>query len=426
MCAAPSAVTSQDGQSNASFESVVRRSSRVCGGDTNQDGRSNATFKSVACWSSSDGGGDEEDAAASSRLPAVVENDPTRLQAQLRSARSDLAFLQTQHKLTLRGLHAEVAKLQKTVKEMQFALFNNGMTLVDEASYQEKIAQLEEDLDKWCCHCRFLSSQLEQANNALVSLNQRLQVQEWQHQAELSEKNSIIANLQRELEWKCRTLAELEMFTRGGRGGTRRMSGPAGPLAASMTSSSSLVEPCELTRTPSQRSLPAGASGKAAPTSARKSSHRLPVIVRDRPANDDDDDDVVAQSSLSSGTTSRSVTPRRHHTGARAASAKCLPVTVASSSFSTSSSGSKMKSDQAGARGTVETDRRRAQLRLPPLVDPTRALAFPARSLVHHQLTAVHCDSGLSTDEELSIDRVPSPELKPKKMGGRVVEVSTK
>ncbi|KAL3198756.1 hypothetical protein MRX96_053765 [Rhipicephalus microplus] len=95
MCAAPSVVTSQDGQSNASFESVVRRSSRGCGGDTSQDGRSNATFKSVGCWSSSDGGGDEEDAAASSRLPAVVENDPARLQAQLRSARSDLAFLQT-------------------------------------------------------------------------------------------------------------------------------------------------------------------------------------------------------------------------------------------------------------------------------------------------------------------------------------------
>lgn len=402
MCAAPSVVTSQDGRSNASSKSVARRNS------------------------SGGGGGGEEDASSSSRLPAVVEDDPARLQAQLRSARSDLVFLQTQHRLTLRGLHAEVAKLQKTVKEMQFALFNNGITLVDEASYQEKIAQLEEDLDKWCCHCRFLSSQLEQANNALVSLNQRLQVQDWQHQAELSEKNSIIANLQRELEWKCRTLAELEMSTRG-RAGTRRMSGPAGPLAASMTSSSSLVEPCELTRTPSQRSLPAGASGKAsaASTSARKSSHRLPVIVRDRPANDDDDDDAVVQSSLSSGTTSRSVTPRRHNAGARAASAKCLPVAGASSSSSAGSSGKK-KSDQAGARGAVETDRRRAQLRLPPLVDPTRALAFPARSLVHHQLTAVHCDSGLSTDEELSIDRVPSPELKPKKMGGRVVEVSTK
>ncbi|KAH6934478.1 hypothetical protein HPB50_024550 [Hyalomma asiaticum] len=200
---------------------------------------------------------------------------PARLQAQLRSARSDLVFLQTQHRLTLRGLHAEIAKLQKTVKEMQFALFNDGITLVDEASYQAKIAQLEEDLDKWCCHCRFLSSQLEQANNALVSLNQRLQVQDWQHQAELSEKNSIIANLQRELEWKCRTLAELEMSTRG-RAGTRRMSGPAGPLAASMTSSSSLVEPCELTRTSSHRSLAAGASGKAsaASTSARRSIHR--------------------------------------------------------------------------------------------------------------------------------------------------------
>lgn len=135
---------------------------------------------------------------------------------------------------------------------------------------------------------------------------------------------------------------------------------------------------------------------------------------------------MAPHSSQSSGTTSRSVTPRRHG-GARAASAKCLPVAVASSSSSAgSSSSSKKKSDQAGARGAVETDRRRAQLRLPPLVDPTRALAFPARSLVHHQLTAVHCDSGLSTDEELSIDRVPSPELKPKKLGSRVVEVSTK
>lgn len=394
MCAAPNVVTSRDGSS----KSAVRRSP-----------------------------GDEEEAAtaASSRLLAVVvESDPKRLQAQLRSARSDLVFLQTQHRLTLRGLHAEIAKLQKTVKEMQFALFNNGITLVDEASYQAKIAQLEEDLDKWCCHCRFLSSQLEQANNALVSLNQRLQVQDWQHQAELSEKNSIIANLQRELEWKCRTLAELEMATRGR--GTRRMSGPAGPLAASMTSSSSLVEPCEPVRTPSQRNLMAGACGKAsaASTSARKSSYRLPVIVRDRPPNDDDDDDVAPQSSQSSTTTSRSVTPRRH-AGARAASAKCLPVAGASSSSSAGSS-SKKKSDQAGARGAVESDRRRAQLRLPPLVDPTRALAFPARSLVHHQLTAVHCDSGLSTDEELSIDRVPSPELKPKKMGGRVVEVTTK
>lgn len=378
MCAAPNVVTSRDGSS----KSAVRRSP-----------------------------GDEEEAATavSSRLLAVVvESDPKRLQAQLRSARSDLVFLQTQHRLTLRGLHAEIAKLQKTVK----------------ASYQAKIAQLEEDLDKWCCHCRFLSSQLEQANNALVSLNQRLQVQDWQHQAELSEKNSIIANLQRELEWKCRTLAELEMATRGR--GTRRMSGPAGPLAASMTSSSSLVEPCEPVRTPSQRNLMAGACGKAsaASTSARKSSYRLPVIVRDRPPNDDDDDDVAPQPSQSSTTTSRSVTPRRH-AGARAASAKCLPVAGASSSSSAGSSGKK-KSDQAGARGAVESDRRRAQLRLPPLVDPTRALAFPARSLVHHQLTAVHCDSGLSTDEELSIDRVPSPELKPKKMGGRVVEVTTK
>lgn len=392
MCAAPSVVADRNGYSRAESKKSTRRSP-------------------------SDDGDEGIASTGGSGLPSVVEEDPARLQAQLRSARSDLVFLQTQHRLTLRGLHAEIAKLQKTVKEMQFALYTNGITLVDEESYQAKIAQLEEDLDKWCCHCRFLSSQLEQANNALVSLNQRLQVQDWQHQTELSEKNSIIANLHRELEWKCRTLAELEMATRGR--GARRMSGP---LAASMTSSS-LVEPVDAARTPSHhRGSATGTSTKtlAGATSARKCSHRLPVIVREQPP--DDDVEATPQSSQSSTATSRSVTPRRpSHNGARAASAKCLPA-----SGSAGNGGNGKKNTQPAAGRSIETDRRRAQLRLPPLVDPTRALAFPARSLVHHQLSAVHCDSGLSTDEELSIDRVPSPELKPKKMGNRVLEVSTK
>lgn len=359
-------------------------------------------------------------ASGPSRLPALVSDDPKTLQAQLRSARNDLVFLQNQHRLTLRGLHAEIAKLQKTVKEMQFALFNNGMTLVDEESYKAKIGQLEEELEKWCCHCRFLSSQLEHANNALVSLNQRLQVQDWQHQAEMSEKNSIIANLQRELEWKCRALAELEMASRGRGSMARRASGP---LAASMTTSSSLVEPSlpEPRRTPPHKGSGIPACGKATAAGAsslHKSSNRLPLIVRNRPTDDDDDDYVAAQSSQSSTAASRGATPRRaSHSGARAASAKCLPVAA-------SSTGSKKKPPAGEASG--ETDRRRAQLRLPPLVDPMRAVSFPARSLVHHQLTAVHCDSGLSTDEELSIDRAPSPELKPKKLGNRALEVSTK
>lgn len=360
-------------------------------------------------------------ASGAGRLPALLSDDPKTLQAQLRSARNDLVFLQNQHRLTLRGLHAEIAKLQKTVKEMQFALFNNGMTLVDEESYKAKIGQLEEELEKWCCHCRFLSSQLEHANNALVSLNKRLQVQDWQHQAEMSEKNSIIANLQRELEWKCRALAELEMASRGRGSMARRASGP---LAASMTtSSSSLVEPPlpEPRRTPPRKGTGTAACEKAAVAgtpSLRKSSHRLPLIVRDRPTDDDDDDYVAAQSSQPSTAASRGATPRRaSHSGARAVSAKCLPVAG-------SSTGSRKKPPAGEASG--ETDRRRAQLRLPPLVDPMRAVSFPARSLVHHQLTAVHCDSGLSTDEELSIDRVPSPELKPKKVGNRTLEVSTK
>ncbi|KAH9377199.1 hypothetical protein HPB48_017887 [Haemaphysalis longicornis] len=333
-------------------------------------------------------------ASGASRLPALVSDDPKTLQAQLRSARNDLVFLQNQHRLTLRGLHAEIAKLQKTVKE----------------SYKAKIGQLEEELEKWCCHCRFLSSQLEHANNALVSLNQRLQVQDWQHQAEMSEKNSIIANLQRELEWKCRALAELEMASRGRGNMARRASGP---LAASMTTSSSLVEPAlpGPRRTPPHKGSGIAACEKASAvvtSTLRKSSHRLPLIVRDRPTDDDDDDYVAAQSSQPSTAASRGATPRRaSHSGARAVSAKCLPVAGLLNG----------QQKETTACGSQRRDRPEA---------PAAASPASPRSLVHHQLTAVHCDSGLSTDEELSIDRVPSPELKPKKLGNRTLEVSTK
>lgn len=47
--------------------------------------------------------------------PSIPE-DKSNLSAKLHSARCDVIFLQTQHRLTLKGLHAEIAKLQQTVK----------------------------------------------------------------------------------------------------------------------------------------------------------------------------------------------------------------------------------------------------------------------------------------------------------------------
>ncbi|CAN7985607.1 unnamed protein product [Ixodes pacificus] len=313
--------------------------------------------------------------------PSIPE-DKSNLSAKLHSARCDVIFLQTQHRLTLKGLHAEIAKLQQAVKGMQFALFNNGITLVDEDSYKARIEELEENLDKWCCHCRYLTSQLEHANKALVALNQRIQVQDWQHQAELKEKNSIIANLQRELEWKCRTLAEMEMSSRR-RSFVRQL--PGGEASATET------------LTP-QRIALAGRTTSRSPVPG--SSQRLPTLPLDRFHED------MSQSSHTCTAAKNKVVQSK--TDPRPASAKCLP-------------GIPLPRGPSRAG----TDRLRGELRLPPLIDTARALSFPARSLVRQQLR-VHCDRRISADEDLAIDQVPSPELKPKKIPSRAVEVTTK
>ncbi|CAN8015301.1 unnamed protein product [Ixodes persulcatus] len=340
--------------------------------------------------------------------PSIPE-DKSNLSAKLHSARCDVIFLQTQHRLTLKGLHAEIAKLQQTVKGMQFALFNNGITLVDEDSYKARIEELEENLDKWCCHCRYLTSQLEHANKALVALNQRIQVQDWQHQAELKEKNSVIANLQRELEWKCRTLAEMEMSSRrrsfvrqlpGGEASAAETLTPQRIALAGRTTSRSPVpgssQRCTHTLSPAKSEL----VHMALCHSPNRLYRRLPTLPLDRFHED------MSQSSHTCTAAKNEAVQSK--TDPRPASAKCLPGIPLP-----------LSSSRAG------TDRLRGELRLPPLIDTARALSFPARSLVRQQLR-VHCDRRISADEDLAIDQVPSPELKPKKITNRAVEVTTK
>ncbi|KAG0429574.1 hypothetical protein HPB47_023504 [Ixodes persulcatus] len=258
--------------------------------------------------------------------PSIPE-DKSNLSAKLHSARCDVIFLQTQHRLTLKGLHAEIAKLQQTVKD----------------SYKARIEELEENLDKWCCHCRYLTSQLEHANKALVALNQRIQVQDWQHQAELKEKNSVIANLQRELEWKCRTLAEMEMSSRR-RSFVRQL--PGGEASAVRNPDAPEDSSCRQDNVP-----------KSGPRIAAKVPTGHPFAPkflqsRNRPP-------------------SRGATFATSH---RYCQGLVLPRKISS------------KTTAEGALATVESP-------------PTKILA---------------------------IDQVPSPELKPKKITNRAVEVTTK
>ncbi|OQR70736.1 hypothetical protein BIW11_04105 [Tropilaelaps mercedesae] len=156
---------------------------------------------------------DEVDEMASTDSESTSQEALVALQVKLHSAKNDLLFVQGYHKMTLRGLHREVERLQKSVRELQFALITQGLTLVDEETYQKRLRQLEASLNQWTMRCNYLSKQLTVANDTLVELNERVQLQEWEYDDMIRQRDRNIAILKRQLEMKSIEVEVLRQVT---------------------------------------------------------------------------------------------------------------------------------------------------------------------------------------------------------------------
>lgn len=140
----------------------------------------------------------------------VTSTDSTveRLKDQLKTAHSNIAFLQQQHSQMLVGLHQEIDRLQRNAQNLQKKLELHDL-LEDEEPLKKRIAELELEVAHCCQRSDFLSKELEHANNVISALDQKLKLQEWQHQNEMEEQKKIINRLEYELELKCSKLADL-------------------------------------------------------------------------------------------------------------------------------------------------------------------------------------------------------------------------
>ncbi|XP_003740889.1 coiled-coil domain-containing protein 92 [Galendromus occidentalis] len=135
------------------------------------------------------------------------------LQVKLHSARSDLVFVQGKQKMLLRSLHSEMEKLQRTVRELQFAIVTKGLSYIDEDTYKARVAQLEARIADWSMRCNYLNAQLNVANDSLVELNERVQLQEFEHEDIVRQRDEIIAVLKRQLEMKSIEVEVLRQIT---------------------------------------------------------------------------------------------------------------------------------------------------------------------------------------------------------------------
>ncbi|KAF8788119.1 Coiled-coil domain-containing protein 92 [Argiope bruennichi] len=188
-------------------------------------------------------------------------NDIIVLREKLKAAQDSIRFLQDEHALMLKGLHEEIERLQDLCRDLQFRCETSGCLLPDSDSMgggiKNEVKLLEQGTPTaysisemnsrsnvsscWCCKdprlhnrkrashgLRFLNPDcLEQKVNNLLKenadlkrklveshqaidiLDQKEKLALWQHHQEMEQRDSAILRLEKELEAKCTTIAQL-------------------------------------------------------------------------------------------------------------------------------------------------------------------------------------------------------------------------
>ncbi|KAJ8414815.1 hypothetical protein AAFF_G00023380 [Aldrovandia affinis] len=136
------------------------------------------------------------------------------LENQLQSAQKNLLFLQQDHANTLKGLHAEIRRLQQHCTDLTYELTVRGSDVTDggEARCLElrrKCEELEEQLKAKEEENAELLRELEQKNAMISVLENTIKEREKKYLEELKAKSHKLAVLSGELEQRASTIAYL-------------------------------------------------------------------------------------------------------------------------------------------------------------------------------------------------------------------------
>ncbi|XP_068167022.1 coiled-coil domain-containing protein 92-like [Antennarius striatus] len=136
------------------------------------------------------------------------------LENQLHSAQKNLLFLQQDHANTLKGLHAEISRLQQQCTDLTYELTMRSSDPSDSSEarcreLQRRCEELEAQLKKKEEENKELIRDLEQKNAMISVLENTIKEREKKYLEELKMKSHKLAILSGELEQRASTIAYL-------------------------------------------------------------------------------------------------------------------------------------------------------------------------------------------------------------------------
>ncbi|XP_030215353.1 coiled-coil domain-containing protein 92 [Gadus morhua] len=136
------------------------------------------------------------------------------LENQLQSAQKNLLFLQQDHATTLKGLHAEIKRLQQHCTDLTYELTVRSSDPSDSSEVrgrelQRRCEELEGELKQREVENRELLRDLEQKNAMICVLENTIKEREKKYLEELKIKSHKLALLSGELEQRAGTIAYL-------------------------------------------------------------------------------------------------------------------------------------------------------------------------------------------------------------------------
>ncbi|XP_007905974.1 coiled-coil domain-containing protein 92 [Callorhinchus milii] len=140
----------------------------------------------------------------------------SNLEMQLHSAQKNLLFLQQEHANTLKGLHAEIRKLQQHCADLAFELTMNTSPCDETGSgdsrseeLRKKYEELESQLKAKAEENKELMKELEKKNALILVLETTMKEKEKKYLEELKMKSHKLSMLSSELEQRASTIAYL-------------------------------------------------------------------------------------------------------------------------------------------------------------------------------------------------------------------------
>ncbi|XP_023576377.1 coiled-coil domain-containing protein 92 isoform X1 [Octodon degus] len=176
--------------------------------------------------------------------PLDVSMATTNLENQLHSAQKNLLFLQREHASTLKGLHAEIRRLQQHCTDLTYELTlksseHPGDASSRSAELKRRCEELEAQLRAKEDENSELQRELEQKNAVITVLENAVREREKRYLEELKVKSHKLSLLSGELEQRASTVAYLTAQLHAakkkllGSGGTSEASPAGSPALAS-------------------------------------------------------------------------------------------------------------------------------------------------------------------------------------------------